>query len=389
MTKQKNRFDVIIIGAGPAGSTAAYILASKGLHVLILDKSTFPRDKLCGGLLTLKTIRLLENIFELSVEFMKMQGIITYQSFNYKVASSSGDFIKGRLDYPFYFTQRAFYDEFWLQMAQKAGADFRSGEKVVALDICNKKLTTGRGDEYFGTIFLGADGALSRTRHLLSAAGYIQRQWHSQMATTLEVFIPNQNIPELTDYPAIYFGHIPWGYAWSFPGEHFRTLGIAGLNAKAGKFLRASFRNFLASLNISMEKISGCKSHALPYGNYLSLPGYNNVLLLGDACGLADPLLGEGIYYAHKSARLAAEAILDSYDDAPAAFKGYTRNLRQDIIAELRLVRLLQKIIFSLPGCWSYKILAFMLKTLPRQCEAAVQGRRSIKCFRPRSFGTK
>ena len=49
------------------------------------------------------------------------------------------------------------------------------------------------------------------------------------------------------------------------------------------------------------------KSHALPYGNYLTRPGYGNVLLLGDACGLADPLLGEGIYYAHKSACLAAK----------------------------------------------------------------------------------
>ncbi len=388
VTKKKNSFDIIIIGAGPAGSTAAYILASNGFHVLIVDKSAFPRDKLCGGLLTLKTVKLLESIFELSVDFMKNHRIVTYQSFNYKVASSSGDFIKGRLNHPFYFTQRGVYDAFWLEKAQKAGAEFRAGEKVVALDISNKKLTTSRGHEYFGNYILGADGALSRTRRLLSAAGYIKRDWHSDMATTLEVFIANRHIPELLQYPVIYFGHIPWGYTWSFPGEHFRVLGIAGLNVGRGKSLRVGFHNFLASLNISVKKIPRFKSHALPYGNYLTLPGYGNVLLLGDACGLTDPLLGEGIYYAHKSARLAAMAILNSYDNAQAVFKSYTRDLGQDIITELKLVRMLRKIIFSLPGRWPYKILSFMLKTIPRQCEEVLHGQRSIKWLRRRSFDT-
>ena len=58
----ENRFDAIVIGAGPAGSTAAYLLAKKGFKVLILDKKAFPRDKLCGGLITWKTVKVLENI---------------------------------------------------------------------------------------------------------------------------------------------------------------------------------------------------------------------------------------------------------------------------------------------------------------------------------------
>jgi geranylgeranyl reductase family protein len=382
--ERKKSFDVIIIGAGPAGSTAAYILASNGLNVLIVDKSTFPRDKLCGGLLTLKTVKLLEFIFELSVDSMKNHRIITYQSFNYRVVSSKGSSIKGRLAYPFYFVQRREYDAFWLARAQKAGAEFRAGEKVVTLDLSNKKLTTSGGNEYFGNYILGADGALSRTRRLLSAAGFINPARQSEMATTIEVFISNRHLAELTDYPAIYFGHIPWGYAWSFPGEHFRILGIVGLNVRAGKFLRESFRNFLASLNIPVKKIPHFKSHALPYGNFLSVPGYGNVLLLGDACGLADPLLGEGIYYAHKSAQLAARAILHSYDKAQTVFKSYTRDLEQSIITELRLVRMLRQITFSLPGSWPYKMLSFMLTTLPKQCEEALHGQRSIKWFRPR-----
>ena len=384
MTKRQNSFDAVIIGAGPAGSTAAYLLASQGFKVLIVDKSTFPRDKLCGGLITFKTVKLLESIFAIPLADMKNQGIIRYQSFNYKVGSSRGPFIKGRLDYPFHFIRRIVYDASWLEMAQKAGAEFRGGEKVVALDLTSKKLTTNRGHEIFGKYFLGADGALSRTRRFLAAEGFIKPALQSEMATTLEVFISNRHMPELTDYPAIYFGHIPWGYSWNFPGEHFRILGIVGLNVKAGKFLREGFRTFLASLNISAERLPSFKSHPLPYGNYLSDPGHGNVLLLGDACGLADPLLGEGIYYAHKSAQLAAKALLKSFDDPQRVLQRYTHYLRQDIITELKQIRMIRRIIFSLPGTWPYKILSLMLKTIPKQCEEALHGQRSVKWFRPR-----
>ena len=60
-----NSYDAIVIGAGPAGTTAAYLLAKNGFKVLIIDKKSFPRDKLCGGLLTQKTVKLLEDIFQI------------------------------------------------------------------------------------------------------------------------------------------------------------------------------------------------------------------------------------------------------------------------------------------------------------------------------------
>ena len=379
MTQGKKIYDVIIIGAGPAGSTAAYILASNGLDVLIVDKSPFPRDKLCGGLLTMKAVQLLEKIFAISVESMKDKRLITGQSIDYKVGSFKGASIKGRLDYPFHFADRRAYDAFWLAMAQKAGAKFKAGDKVIALDFPHQKLATSAGCEYFADYILAADGALSRTRRELSAARFIEPNHHPEMATTLEVFISNRHLQHPTDCPAIYFGHIPWGYAWSFPGVHYRSLGIVGLNAKSGKFLRKSFSSFLASLNIPREKIPRHKSHALPYGNYLAVPGYGNVLLLGDACGLADPLLGEGIYYAHKSAQLASTAILNSFDNPQDVFRSYSQSLTNDIVRGLRRIRMMRQITFSLPGIWPYIILSLMLKALPKQCEAAVQGQRPIK----------
>jgi geranylgeranyl reductase family protein len=378
-------FDAIVIGAGPAGSTAAYLLASKGFKVLILDKSTFPRDKLCGGLLTWKTAKLLESIFQTSIEFLISNQIITCSSIKYRVVSSTGLSIKGRLDNPFHFVQRKAYDFFWLKMACRAGAECRLGEKVISLDCFNwgGKISTDKGCEFLGRFIFGADGVVSKVRGLLASKHLIQAEWKSNLATALEVFVPNRQAPEIPDYPQIYFGHIPWGYAWCFPGEHFRVIGICGLNAKAGRLLRNGYEAFLDSIHISREDIPAPASHALPYGNFLTTPGNGNVLLLGDACGLADPLLGEGIYYAHKSAQLAAEAVIQSYHAPPAALKRYARQLNRVIISELKYVHIGRQIIFSLPGAWPYRILTSLLKIMPKKCEETIQGQRSFKWFRP------
>ncbi len=384
-----NTFDVIVIGAGPAGSTAAYLLALNGFKVLIIDKAIFPRDKLCGGLLTLKSIKLLEDIFSTSVEFLKSRRVITYQSFSYKFGSSTGASVTRRLNYPFHFVHRKTYDQYWLKKAREAGAEFKAGEKIIALDLSRKQITTENGRQFVGNFIFGADGALSWTRRFLSAKGVIESDWKSELATTLEVLIPNCQVADIPPYPAIYFGHIPWGYVWNFPGDQHRIFGIAGLNRKAGKLLDNSFTTFLESLHISRQDIPTPKSHALPYGNYLTRPGYGNVLLLGDACGLADPLLGEGIYYAHKSACLAAKAVMKSYREPQNALTRYTRYLTRDIIAELKYIQLARQIIFSLPVTWSYKVLSSLLRTVPRLCEETIQGQRSYRWFRPVTFENK
>ena len=379
----QNRYDAVVVGAGPAGATAAFLLASKGLKVLILDKKSFPRDKLCGGLLTYKTVNLLEEVFNTSIDFLKSRRVISYHSTRYNVVSSSGMSFKGRLHYPFHFVGRDAYDDLWLKKACQAGAEFRAGEKINTLGCCGTKVSTAKGNEFYGKFIIAADGVSSRVRRLLAAKGLIGGVWKANLATALEVHIPTGQLPNLPDSPHIYFGHIPWGYAWCFPGEHRRILGICGLNTKAGHSLRKCFREFLGSLHIPAGRIPAPASHALPYGNYLTNPGSGNVLLAGDACGLADPLLGEGIYYAHKSAQLAAEAVIRYRHTPPEALKEYTENLNRVIIPELKYARIGRNIIFSLPGAWPYRALTCLLKIMPQKCEETIQGQRSFKWFRP------
>jgi len=382
MILKENSFDAIVIGAGPAGSTAAYLLAKGGLQVLVLDKNEFPRDKLCGGLLTRKTVRLLEDLFKTSPDYLQANRIISHQSTRYGVNLREKSCFRGNLEYPFYFIDRQVYDSFWLKMACKAGADFRSGDKVISLDPSKNQVLTGNGHRYSARVIIGADGAPSRLHRLLTAGGYIKNRKNSGLATALELVLSSDLAPALPDYPVIYFGHIRWGYAWCFPRKNSRILGICGLNEKSGKYLKRGMTQFLKTIKISTDHIGGIRSHALPYGNYLTQPGSGNILLIGDACGLADPLLGEGIYYAHKSGQLAASATIQSYHNSQNAFRIYRQQLSETIIPELKFVRLMRQIIFSLPGSWPGVILSFLLKINPRKCEEAIQGQRSYRWFR-------
>lgn len=383
MIIKNSGFDAIVIGAGPAGSTAAYLLAKSGFHVLVIDKRKFPRDKLCGGLLTRKTLRLLEEIFQTSRDCLRSNQIISHQSSRYGVNLRDKACILGKLEYPFHFVDRQVYDSFWLNKARQAGAEFRPGEKVIALDPFKNQVITGNGNRYSGTYILGADGAPSRLRKLLTGLGFIKNEKKSGMATALELVVSRSLSPALPDYPVIYLGHIRWGYAWCFPRKDLRVLGICGLNEKSGKFLKRGMVQFLKTAEISTDNICAAKSHALPYGNYLTQPGSGNILLLGDACGLADPLLGEGIYYAHKSGQLAALAAKQSYPNSQNACSIYRQHLYAHIIPELKFARIGRQIIFSLPGSWPGLILSSLLKINPRQCEETIQGQRSFRWFRP------
>ena len=382
MIRKENSFDAIVIGAGPAGSTAACLLAASGLQVLVLDKKVFPRDKLCGGLITRKTVRLLEDLFQTSPDYLAAHQIISHQSTRYGVNLREKSCYRGNLEYPFNFIDRQVYDSFWLKLACKAGAEFRPGTKVVSLDRSKHQVITRNGQRYSARFIIGADGAPSRLHKLLTTGGDMQRRKKSGLATALEYIVSSDQAPALPNYPVIYFGNIRWGYAWCFPRGDLRILGICGLNEKSGRDLKRSMTQFLKTIKIPTNHIGAVRSHALPYGNFLTLPGSGNILLIGDAGGLADPLLGEGIYYAHKSGQLAAFAIMQSCRNSQDVFPIYRQHLYNTIIPELRFVRNVRRLIFSLPGSWPGLLLSFVLRINPRKCEETIQGQRSYRWFR-------
>jgi geranylgeranyl reductase family protein len=383
MNLRENRFDALIVGAGPAGATAAFILASNGYKVAIIERRQFPRFKLCGGLLSQKTIGLLKDIFKIHVSDLTANGVIHYQSDCYGVGDISGDFLQGKLGFPFYFVNRNLYDQLWLHKATTAGANVFFKEKVESVDLVNGKVSTQTGKQFWGHFIIAADGVFSRIRSLLSQRGLISGRRMQDLAAALQIFIPKEVSSDFTDHPNIYYGFTPWGYAWSFPGPQDQILGICALKQKLRQSIAKYFKAFLKARGVAAEHFSNAKGYALPYGNYLEKAGYNNILLIGDAGGFADPLLGEGIYYAHKSAQLACAAISQSFDRSQNVLKLYNQSLNRGVITELKYARMIRQIVFSLPCRLHFKVLAFMLKQLPDKLVEAVQGQRSFKLLRP------
>jgi flavin-dependent dehydrogenase len=105
-------------------------------------------------------------------------------------------------------------------------------------------------------------------------------------------------------------------------------------------------------------------------------------MLVGDAAGLADPFLGEGIYYAHRSAQLAAQAIAECRSHPESATHRYREMYRRLIYPELRYARAGRQIIFSLPPSFYFPLLTVFLRLFPKICEETIQGQRSFKWFR-------
>ena len=382
-------YDTIIVGAGPAGATAAYLLAKAGLRVLILDKKKFPRPKLCGGLITWKTVQVLKEIFDCDTGMLSTDSVFVHKSDRYAVCSSNHRSVEGRLNFPFHFVDRERYDNLWLEKALDAGAKLIAPARVKELDVNSHSVTTTEGVRYQGKYLLGADGALSRIRKALIGGGHINEKTRPGIAQAIEIKLPVNDAAALPGYPKIYYGHVSRGYAWSFPGPGYQLLGIAGLKGKGSGSILAAFNRFMDSMSLSFTERDEINAAPLPYGNYLKTPGWGGILLVGDAAGLVDPLLGEGIYHAHRSAQLAAESIINCRDNRHrgdgypmGALQKYTAALAQQMIPDLRYARAGRNLVYSLPQKWYYPVLTAFLKTIRNACEETIQGKRTYLWFR-------
>ena len=113
--------DVAIIGAGPAGSTAAFCLSKVGLNVILIDKCFFPRDKLCGGLVSTKALKLLERFFNETEESLKEKQIINFSSNKFEFVCKKKSLAKCYTKIPTHFVERTVYDKFLLDKAVDSG----------------------------------------------------------------------------------------------------------------------------------------------------------------------------------------------------------------------------------------------------------------------------
>jgi len=383
------QYDVVIVGAGPAGSTAAYILSKKGYNVLLLDKNHFPRKKLCGGCLTAKTLWLLNRVFNESEESLIKNNIIDYKSFRFDVRYKTKVLVSPISPLAYYFVDRQVYDSFLLRKAKEAGAEVSEGEKVTDMRVapptyCELTLTTSRQRQIKTKFIIGADGANSTVRTKLLREKKINgSRWHRNLAYCLEIFIPRKDDYETLEFPILSFGYLRYGYSWIFPNKDRLVVGIGGLERK-NKNLPGKFKKFLSDYNLGGIDSYKIKGYPLPFGNSLSTPFYGNILLVGDAAGLVDPMLGEGIYQAHKSGELAAKAIIDTLENPTPGGPGanYLDLLQKNLFTEFIYARRFRWLLYNpLSHMLNFRHIKLMERYFSKLSEV-VHGRRTYKWFK-------
>jgi flavin-dependent dehydrogenase len=273
---------------------------------------------------------------------------------------------------------RSVYDHFWVRAAQDAGAELIDGRKAVSVDVIRRTVALEGGMRIRANVIIGADGVWSKIRKALFPQELFKQRWQANLATTIEASRPLVAGASGKGIASLHFGYAPWGYAWCFPNPGRQIVGIGALCGKRGTSLAKAFQEFIAATASSQEELDTWKGHALPFGNYLDPPGIGQILLVGDACGLADPLLGEGIFYAHRSGELAAQAILTAIPDGNDPASHYRQSLNKHVLRELRWIKFYRNLLFYGGFRRRYRGLKLFFRLMPDRLEAAVQGKISF-----------
>jgi geranylgeranyl reductase family protein len=304
------RFDVAVIGAGPAGSATSFRLASAGASVLLVDRKRFPRDKPCGGGLTFRALQ------ELPIDVDPVvEDVVDRMEFRLRYGWS----FERRARAPLVkMTQRRRLDAFLVERAAAAGAEFREAAKVDAIELDDDGATFKvDGSPVRVRTLVGADGANGTTARATGLGGrYVQ-------GVALEGNVAYARVREdrYRGRAVIELGVVPGGYGWVFAKADHVNVGVCGWESE-GPRLRTHLRRLCDAHGIAVEHVESTRGHRLPMRRAQAQLARGRALLVGDAAGLVDPMTGDGMCGAFVSARLAAEAVLsDSIESYPAALQ--------------------------------------------------------------------
>lgn len=334
------RYDVVVVGAGPAGSTAARMLAMGGARVCLVDKARFPRPKPCGGALSPRALRHLPNGVENIVRTRIRRAVFTFQSgkpFEVVSAIPMG-----------YMVCREEFDTWLKAGAEAAGATVREGMAVRAVEETAAGITVrAGGDAWSATTVIGADGA-----HSMVAAQLLPTRPAARYVA-LEAEVPQDGHP-LEDTVLVDVGAYPGGYAWAFPKGDRVNIG-AMVERPRARGLRTAFATFVTG-QPALPAVPVGSQHAAAVAAPRAAPvpcARPGVLLVGDAAHLADPFLGEGIYYAVRSGALAARSVLQGAGGTETAAL-YADRVRKEVWPDLIAASRVAYLFHRMPRWWHH-----------------------------------
>jgi menaquinone-9 beta-reductase len=324
-------YDALVIGGGPGGSATAFHLARGGARVCLLEKQTYPRDKVCGDGLTPRAVRALDHM-GLREEYQSWS-----RSAGLKV-HGGGHVIElpwpELEDYPSFglARPRADLDQLLARTAEKAGAELREAteavEPLVEQGVVKGAVVRRQGEDPVdlrAEVVVAADGASSRFAQALG----LRRDEQRPIGVAIRQYYRTgrDTDPWIDSYLELWKGdHLLPGYGWVFPlADGTVNVGCGLLNTSEG-FRGTNYRDLLKEWLPTVgpewgfssdDAVARPRSAPLPMGASRHPPLHRGVLFVGDAAGLVNPFNGEGIDYAMESGELAAEAglaVLESGD---------------------------------------------------------------------------
>lgn len=361
--------EVVIVGAGPGGSTAAADLARRGHDVLLLDRQPFPRDKPCGdavpavGIETLYALGMRDRILA-AVEKGDFYPLRTLRLVSPRGYVLEARFRKGADGAESYVAPRIHFDAVVLQGALDAGAEFRRAHVIDVIRangrVAGVRARVGdRFEEIRARMVIGADGVSSVVARRIRPRDGGHRDLHRAIALRgyLEGFEAQPHRIEFFLLEDI----LP-GYAWIFPlGEGRANVGL-GLRLdhlrRRRLHLEDMLRRFLETPEVAKRLAPGAAlrdaaTWPLNLGSQRGLQhAFDGALLVGDAAGLINPLTGGGFKNTFISARLAARTAHDALvrgDTSRAALRAYEKSCRRVMWAELRRCYFLQRALLRFP----------------------------------------
>ncbi len=346
----KFEYDVIIVGGGPSGSTTGYILSKNSIDVLIIDKFKFPREKLCGGLLSNKAVKIFQEIYNEDLKLLREKNIINFETNKYKIYCGkkfTGEYFSRN---GFNFVERPAFDNYLLQKAKEEGAEILEGEKVLSVDLWKNEVKTSSGKFFKGKYIIGTDGVNSIIRRNFPEKYYNPKKWKFNLAIGYEAFIDREILKSDIKDIIVFFKLIDYGYAWIFPNKEKILAGAGGLIRKNKNNFPKCFDFLFEYLDLKKEDLKELKikKHLLPFGNFLSYPFFNNTFLIGDAAGFVNPLSGDGIYLALKSANIVADFIIKNLKNEKKNLENlYKKRFFKDLYFELLYLKIIRNLFYS------------------------------------------
>ena len=334
------KYDVVIVGAGPAGAFLGYSLACHGVKVLIIDRKIFPRYKPCGGGLTRRALS--ELPFDISQ-------VVEDYTFTANMLFQNKLLFTRTFDQPIIgMVMRDRFDQFLVEKAVSKGVVFQD-------DTDFKSLSGNPGDLWVETsrgtvnarVIAGADGVNSQ---VAKALGLVIGT-HVMAAIEGEVYFQDSDLIEKYKGAVHFdFGVISEGYGWVFPKKDHLSMGLVTLSGRL-KNWRAGFESYLnlKKLNTYAD-IKPLKGHLVPFrSNKRNLFATPVGLIVGDASGFTDPLTGEGIFYALKGAHIASCVILDCLESGYDGMTEFSTLIKKAFLGDLIRANRLSFLLYKFP----------------------------------------